>query len=719
MSKHADFIKIEKRFLSQYKDKGNELYQKWLADKGYDDTKPLSSQKKEKKEKTCSVLGVEIKETDIEYYVSGLIATTHIDDYDQEPTAAGIPDKVTEATIDYWIANTNYLENMICGIHHSEGRTGDYGGNAVVARKVDLPDGEKGLYVETRILKDDPIGMQIKDGFEKGELNSFSITYDTKGMSSVDFDIIDDRLVRLIMPGTELFGYTAASNPVNPNALALGYGYKEFKAFMVKADQTASQQNISEEQKMVNDDLQKVLEAKEAKLREMELALEAREREAKEKQLKEQFEKELKEKVAEAKADAIKSYTDSSEFKAKIDKLVEEKAKINGSEEMAPELKAFISALESKEKSPEYGFKAAGTLAYSYGLLGENGEYKTTSRKEGGHEFKSFATNGRFLEFKGLSIGSNATAYTQSQTELDDVYDPMIWNLLNQGTMTWNFLDKEDYSGKGNNHVQFRVKTGVNATRGFYTGNEVTTGKGTRAKYQTKFKKIKVGVEIDGDMMAAARGSSIGDVWNVEIASAAEDLLSLMNSQLFAETGLETAAEPIGFEYITDSAGNTTLYNTARTAANGLAPTTATDTYINGGSGYTMTLARSAITHCIKDGSNKADLFFVCDPTVGDIIRASEDSKRRHADPRMTRFGFETDLYIDGVPVLEDKDCNDDDLFLVDKRHHKIAIWLPPTLELLGKRADADEGFIKCYYAPYNTAPRRMVQIYGITGLPA
>ena len=392
---------------------------------------------------------------------------------------------------------------------------------------------------------------------------------------------------------------------------------------------------------------------------------------------------------------------------------------MNQADETPLEVKEFLKVFEAKEFNPNAGFKAASKLAAEFGLFKDGGEYKETSRKEGGHEFKSFGTNGRFLEFKGLSIGSNATSYTQSQTELDDIYDPMIWNLLNQGTLTWNYLDKEDYSGKGNNLVQFRVKVGVNETRGFYLGNEVSTGKGKRLKYQTKFKKIKVGVEIDGDMMAAARGSSVGDVWSLEIASAAEDLLSLMNAQLFAETGLEAGAEPIGFEYITDAAGNTNLYGETRTAANGLAPTNAADTYRSGSSGYTASLARGAITHCIKDGSVKRDLFFVCDPVVGDIIRASEDDKRRHATPTMTRFGFETDLFIDGIPVLEDKDCNDDDLFLVDKRHHKVAIWLPPTLELLGKRADADEGFIKCYYAPYNTAPRRMVQIHSITGLPA
>ena len=70
-------------------------------------------------------------------------------------------------------------------------------------------------------------------------------------------------------------------------------------------------------------------------------------------------------------------------------------------------------------------------------------------------------------------------------------------------------------------------------------------------------------------------------------------------------------------------------------------------------------------------------------------------------------------MSFDGIPIFEDKDCNDDDVFLVDISCHKVAIWVPPTMEMLGKDSDSQKGFIKTYFATYNTAPRRMVQIYG------
>lgn len=79
---------------------------------------------------------------------------------------------------------------------------------------------------------------------------------------------------------------------------------------------------------------------------------------------------------------------------------------------------------------------------------------------------------------------------------------------------------------------------------------------------------------------------------------------------------------------------------------------------------------------------------------------------------RNTDFGFSTDLFVDGIPVFEDKDCNTDDWFLVDLETHRVAIWVPPTIERLGKTADSEDAFIKMYFATYNRAPRRMVQIY-------
>jgi hypothetical protein len=215
-------------------------------------------------------------------------------------------------------------------------------------------------------------------------------------------------------------------------------------------------------------------------------------------------------------------------------------------------------------------------------------------------------------------------------------------------------------------------------------------------------------------MIAAAQGGPLGDIFANEVQDASNDLMAVMNAALFAEVGLETATAPIGFEYIADSAGNTVLYNVTRSSANKLAPTSAGDTYINMSSAVvSMTNLRAQIRQARLEGANKNNLVFFTNHVQGDMLRSKMDPARRLNSPQETRFGFETDLFIDGVPVFEDKDCNTDDWWCVDLETHRIAIWVPPTLEMLGKLADSSDGFIKTYYSVYNRAPRRLSQLYG------
>jgi len=210
--------------------------------------------------------------------------------------------------------------------------------------------------------------------------------------------------------------------------------------------------------------------------------------------------------------------------------------------------------------------------------------------------------------------------------------------------------------------------------------------------------------------MVAAAGPR--DVFSMEVSDSTDDLLQTMNAQLFAETGLETASQPIGFEYITDSAGNTTLYNVTRSAANLLSPDSAGDTYINGSSAnLSITNLRAAKRQALKEGAKARNLVWFGDHIQGDKLRGIYDSAQRLV-PVSSRFGFEGMMTFDGIPFFEDKDCNDDDVFLVDLETHRIAIWVPPTLEMLGKDGDSIKGFIKTYYAVWNRAPRRMVQIH-------
>jgi len=739
MPKHSDFVKIHGRFIKQYgNEKGNSSYSAWLNKKGYDDIRPFPKGK-EKKEFMCKVIGAEVKEVGGTFHVEGLIATTHVDEVDRED-GVDIPDRITKSTLESFAEQMNSSkEARVMGVHHSEGHplVPEFFGEADVentpVKVIELTDGEYGLYVDTKLLEDDPATPGIIEDFQSGELNSFSITYDTDGFMTTDFDWVGDNLVRILLPETRILGYTGASNPMNPNAVTTAYGFKEFKE-LVGMDELntmevkkMSKNEVKEDE--ASQETQEEPSSEEGKDQPSEAGADqpsnkpegsseesdSEEEKGEEKEFhkwkaekKDLEKKELLEKSADKIAERV---LDKMEVKEKV---LKENKPSGKDAEISLELKELREVIENPGKLElKEQFRRA---AAACDLIKLDWQSASTSACES-REYKSFGVNGTDLEFKGLSITTNQntdTDYLQSSAELQDIYDPVIYNALNQATLTWNLLAKDDFSKKGNNQVQFTLKIAANVSASFYTGNSVATDNVTRLKYQTKFKKLQVGVSVDGDMIASARGGPVSDVFAQEVMDSTIDMLAVLNAALFAEVGLETASAVIGFEYITDSAGNTSLYNLTRSAANKLAPDSAGDTYINQSSTViSMANLRSAIRQAVTEAANKRNLVFITSLVQGDMLRGKFDDTRRALTSKDTDFGFSTDLFVDGIPVFEDKDCNTDDWFLVDLETHRVAIWIPPTIEKLGKTADSEDAFIKTYLATYNRGPRRMVQIYG------
>ncbi|KKM99109.1 hypothetical protein LCGC14_1151230, partial [marine sediment metagenome] len=589
MPKSSDFQKIYNRFVKQYgPEKGKKLYFAFIKKKGYDDTKPFPKGK-EKKEFMCHVLGVEIKEQSDCFHIEGLIATSHVDELDRE-LGVDIPDRIPKETLNSFAIQMNAnKEARVMGVHHSEGHpfVPEYFGEADVennpVKVIELTDGEHGLYVDTKLLKNDPVVPGIIKDFQNGDLDSFSITYDTDGFMTTDFDWVGDNLVRVLLPETRLAGYTAASNPKNPNAVATAYGFKEFKELVGMEKQINKMEVKKMPKKEVKEDenpqegTQDKPSPEEGKNQPEEgganqpsnkpegssdedKKIEGEDTEKKEflnwkADKKNLEEKELLDKTAGKIAEGVLSKMEIKE------KVLKDNKPSGKDAEVSLEIKEFREVIESSEKLElkEQFRRAAAVCDLSPRLDWQRAQ---TSAAES-REYKSFGVKGRNLEFKGLGITTNQntdTDYLQSSAELQDVYDPVIYNALNQQTLTWNLLAKDDLSKKGNNQVQFTLKTAANVSAAFYSGNAVATDNVTRLKYQTKFKKLQVGVSVDGDMIAAARGGPVSDVFAQEVMDSTIDMLAVLNLALFAEVGLETADPLIGFEYITDSAGNTSLY---------------------------------------------------------------------------------------------------------------------------------------------------------------
>jgi len=657
--------------------------------------------KKEQSGHLSKVRGIEIKEVEGEFYASGFIATTHVDE---------VNDKIPKVTLEQWAKAINGgspKSNKASYHHNREPKV--VGKGEPTASVVQLPDGEWGLAVTTHLNATwegiDDLVYEVENGFVDG----FSVEYYTNDGSTTHTEYVEGEAVRVLGPETELEGWGFASRPVQPQAVITEFGFKEVMKTKNKEEPTMPKTTeIKEEEKAEAAPEEKAGEVASEEKTKPEEAAPAEEKTDEEKAEEKEF-KEWK----KSKSDA--------EFKERVAKIVDEKISVKekvmkteqkDTSDKPVEVKEFEEVMLNKKKIDiKEQFRRAGMLAEKYGLH----DKKTSEAVR--REYKQFQTNGRDLEYKGLGVTTNQntdTDYLQSTAELQDVYDPVIYNAINQATVTWNVLQKDNFANKGNNLVQFVLKTAANATATFYTGNSVTTGNVTRLKYQTKFKKLQVGVSVDGDMIAAARGGPVGDVFAQEVLDSTMDMLAVLNAALYAEAGAETAAAVIGFEYITDSAGNTTLYNLTRSAANKLSPDSATDTYINQSSTMiSMTNLRAAIRQAVVEGASKRNLVFFTNPTQGNMLRNKFDDSRRMLTSQDTDFGFATDLFVDGIPVFEDKDCNTDDWFLVDLETHRVAIWVPPTIERLGKVGDAEDAFVKMYLATYNRAPRRMVQIYG------
>ena len=661
----------------------------------------------ETKSRFSKINGYEFKIQNGKKIPKGYIATTHLDSgfYDDKHRML-VRDKISKETLQVWADQINAGNPRTNKMSVNHNRIPHVAGKIIEAEVHQFPDGEYGLFGVTPVDETREDYKDIEYRLENGFLDSYSIEFTTKNPVTGEYLPGAVREVdkggwieRMLLPGTMLEGATYASQPMNENAIMIKEIFKQqpksedYDKMETKQEDKieAPVAKIEVEAKMSKEDLDLIAFAKEQKeaIRKADLI----------KKMKEQVMAEVKESLKTIK--------------------VEQKSMNTGDEEDVIEAKELVEYKELFNKESKLSIseqlKIAGKLSDKIGAL-KVSKKSTDRTKSGGYNMsvKDLSTKGHRvigIEMKGLGITTNQntdTDYLLSSAELSDVFDPIINNILNQKTTTWNLLSKEDWSGRNSNNVTFKLKIAANTTAGAYTGNAVSLGNVGRIKYQTKMKKYSVGFEIDGDMDA------VSDAMQMEIADGAEDLMSVINAALFAEVGLETDAGVIGFEYITDQTGNATLYNVARSQANGLASTTVADNYINGASAdLSITNMRAAKRKAVgTEGADLNNIIFIGSFIQGDKLRGIYDSAQRPI-PTSARFGFEGMMSFDGIPFFEDKDCNDDDVFLVDLATHKIAIFVPPTVVMMGIDSDSSKGFIKTYFATYNTAPRRMVQIYG------
>lgn len=621
------------------------------------------------------IRGLEFKEVDGELYVKGLIATTHIDT---------VGDHIPKNVLDSWAKELNSGNPQSNKVSYHHAIKMKVAGICVKgsASVIPLPKGNFGLETTTKLNRTSPEFKEIEYEVKEGHLDGFSVEYNTHDSRTTHTENKEGQRVRVFHPETELHGYGFASRGINPNAVITDYSYKE----ILRGN--------------------KMNDAKQA-----EAAPAAESKEAT--KVAEMF-NEHKEHINKTLNEIKESVKNAS---------VESKALKNDSEKgssIVYEVQEYKEVLAGKVSDVREQLRRAGKVAEMKGLISDSGFHWSPTGAKTEKEVKTnanFQVNGNKLEYKALGITTNQntdTDYLQSAAELSDVYDPVIFNMLNQNIVLWNVLGKDNEAGKGNNQMQFTGKTASNASGGFYAGNAVSTGNTTRLKFQTKFKKYQIGVSVDGDMLVAARGGPVSDVFAKEIADATDDMMQALNQALYtANIGLETATGPISLSYLANTATNTSLYNLTRSATNKLSPDAAGDTYINGSSVRVgVQNLRAGRRQLQLEGAKDKNIIYVCHPLQADLWRGKFDDIQRRAGPQDTGIGFSTDLFLDGYPIFIDKDCGNADWYVLDLETLRIAVWQPPTITLLGITGDSLSAFIKTYYCVYSRAPRRIAMIY-------
>ena len=318
-------------------------------------------------------------------------------------------------------------------------------------------------------------------------------------------------------------------------------------------------------------------------------------------------------------------------------------------------------------------------------------------------------------------------SYFLSPVELNDIFQPVLVNQLNDQATTFGRLTKEDWSGRS--QIQFRARTGRNSTVGGYaegegytygTGNSDFTGTVGRDKFQQPYAYYHVLLAVTGQAQRFAMApGGMGDRWADEIKWSGEDLLARDGTGGTASTGLNRAilssgdgtAENISLGFETLIVGTSgTLYGKALSANATLRSHRETLSTAN----ITFTQMRKMIRFCeVGDGtgasqvhsnSRKSDLVFFTNHLQIDFVKSLYQDLQVIV-PLSGRVGFEGELSIDTVPMVADRMIDTDHVFLINTSNTKIEMNLPPTLEPLPIPADAQAAHIKTYFNLYSDAP--------------
>ncbi len=695
---------------------------------------------------------IEVKATDTEYIVEGVISSTNpdlVDDIVTENALRQMADMVNVAAAKG--------QPLPLGYEHTE----HLGGTPNIVPlgnlfKAWVSDGK--LFAQATLNKALKVFNEAKTAIERRDLHSFSIEYN-HDPSKTHETFIDGVKRRIIDGMNNLVGVAVTGRPLNRDA-AMNFAAKNLDYEKAKMDVKSEVNEMSEKKIPVekkHDEVKPDEKAPEggapapdnsegeSKPEEKNLHDKAEDLKKKKKVQvqdgKSEFEvsaedfdllKEFKAKKAEETETSKVQTMFKKFFQEEITKVMPSAAPIlngdkPGSSDLPNEIKQWGASIDSG--STELMYKSAAKLVDFY----EDRGYEITLKGYG--RGKSFVDPSNSGEEPSASWSSNkiqlktvelkaqiehdtgritsGTEYFLSGPLLNDVFGPAIISHLNESNTLYGRLRKENANGRFGDTYGFRFKY-TRASAGSY--NESATDDPTAAivsrnKAHIPFVWYRSVGQVSGPTMVAARGQGgIGDAFAEEARDHMEGLIQSVGTDLFDNSGpvdgMTRGGQLMALRYLVDDAStHTTLYSLTRTGGN-FTTLQGNITAKASTPNPTKNDLRTAWTTVANNGASKGDLAYIMNYTqLRKILNLLDDAQRfNNTTPRA---GFEGLPTFDGIPIVIDDQCTAGFIYLLDMRHTFLAIQLPPTMDELAKTGDFKKFQIKTYLALVCTAPNR------------
>jgi len=639
--------------------------------------------------------GLEIKEDGKDFYIEGFISTPDFD---------GEGDRFVNQQLIVDQLNNN-PEAKIGSLHH------DRSGSALtITEEAKLIDNK--AWMRAKLNSEHPNFDSTVKEIKNGAINGFSLEHSPILWFENETYNPETNRGRDIVE-THVYGYGLASRPINPEASINNFYVKEFinnkenmdSNLIAKEDIQMKDENKLENKKEVKEEEkkdEKIIEEDKKEDKEFKEFLKYKEM----KKIEEK-EKELKEKVLKVIEEKEKSNSPNINSGNHFDSVVEDQEVIDYNMALGYEVKENTK-IETKEGplGLDMQWKAANKLVNKYPSIARRSGIITS------REYKEVLRN---VEYKATltKTTSEASQYYQAVAELNDVYDPIIYNTMNDEAVSVNLFTDVNHAGK--QMIQFRNLTAGLTAGGYDEGNltsDVSTSTMTIKKNEQDFANYAVRFELTGQIMASSTGGGIGDLFGMYARRAAVDLIKKINSDFInGAVGTYTGSDDkylLGALFICSSSG--TIYGRSRSSNTYLQG----NTTAAGSTDLTLAHLRTAKRTVIKNGASLNNLVFVTSYFQADRIRGIYQNMQRMV-PTSSKAGFEGRIEIDGIPVFEDQHCADANLFLFDRESLKKATQVAPTITEMGITGDTRSAFIKTYFNFYCTAHQRQYCYTGFT----